>query len=79
MENLLENERYLVEDKPIFGSSIESSTKNKSHDGYISENALEDVWYIIHVHQNITTRDSRLRIGDQIRKTKSEWKGAELL
>ena len=56
----------------------ESSTDDDSYDGYIRTDALEDIRYGNSVHTYINARYSRLKIHDQIRKTKSECNGAEL-
>ena len=74
----MENGRNLVKDKPISYSINESSAEDNSDGEYRSTNVLWVIWDGKHVHLNTNAGYARLRIRDQIRKTKSKWKGKEL-
>ena len=48
--NLVENECNVAEDESISSSINESYTDDESYDGYISMNAIEDIWDENYVH-----------------------------
>ena len=76
--DLLENKHNLVEEKIILSSIYESPEDNNSDDESISMDALKDIQDGNHVHPNINTRYSRLKIPDHIRQAQSECKGLEI-
>ena len=45
----------------------ELSTYDDSDDGYISKNALEDIWGRSQIHLDINERDTRLKIHELVR------------
>ena len=74
----MENERSLEEYESILASIDESSSDDNSDEEYISTDNIEDIRYGSHVHPNINSRDTILKIHDHIIQAKSEWKGSEL-
>ena len=54
----------------------ESSTENDSNEVSISKNTSEGIRYGNHVHSDINTRYTILKIRDRIRQVKSERRGA---
>ena len=74
----MENEHNVAEYDSILDSINESSTDDEYDDRYISTNTLGDIRDGNYVHPDINTRDTRFKIRDCIRQTRSEWKGAEL-
>ena len=60
-------------------SSIdELSTDDEYDEGYISTNAIEDIWNGKNLHTDINTRYARLKIRDRIKQAQSELEGSEL-
>ena len=76
--NLVENEHNIEEDKSTLSSIDELSTDDYSDDVSISKNTVEEIWDGSQIHPVTNARDTRLKIHDCIKQTKSEWKGSEL-
>ena len=74
----MENERNVAEDESILASIDESSTDDDIDDVYITTNTLEEIQYGNHVHQDINTRDARLKVCDRIKQAQSDWKGENI-
>ena len=53
-------------------SNDELSIDDDSDDGYISTNAIEDIWVGIQIHPDITTRYAKLKICDHTKQTQNE-------
>ena len=52
----------------------ESYIDDDSDDGYISKNALEDIWYGSQIRPELHAWYARLKIRDHIKQTQNEWK-----
>ena len=72
MGNLEENERNIEEDESILASVNEFSTDDDSDDGYISRNALEEIWFRSQNNRKINARYAIFKISYHIRQTQTK-------